>query len=274
MAVEKPVSTPFLRPLLAPPEIEARAEEAGRAKASLPLPRMFALAVMAGAFIAFGGSFMLMVRSDATLSFAVSMLLGGLVFCLGLFLVLVAGAELFTGNCLMVAGALSGRYGWGRVVRNWAVVYAGNAVGAVCVALLFAAAGNLDANAGAVGVTALSVALAKGGLAPATALVRGVLCNVLVCLAVWMGFAGQSVCDKLAAAILPVVGFVVLGFEHSVANLFFLPLGLIAQAAGVAGAGVLTPAAVAGNLLFVTVGNIVGGALVGCAYWFVYGRDR
>lgn len=263
---------PTMRPLLAPNEIEARVEEVGGTKVALPLARMFVLAVLAGAFIAFGGSFMLMVRSDQALTFAVAQVLGGLVFCLGLFLVLVAGAELFTGNCLLVAGTLSGRYGWARVLRSWAVVYAGNAVGACCVALLVAAAGVLDANMGLVGQVALSVALTKAGLAPGVAFVRGILCNILVCLAVWMGFAGQSVCDKLAAAVLPVVGFVVLGFEHSIANLFFLPLGLIAQAAGVLGAGALTLAGVGSNLLFVTLGNIVGGVAVGAAYWFVYGR--
>lgn len=268
MAPEKPT----MRPLLIPHEIEAQAEEAGCTKASMPLARMFMLAVLAGTFIAFGGSFMLVVRSDQTLSFAVAQVLGGLVFCLGLFLVLVAGAELFTGNCLMAAGALSGRYSWARLARSWLVVYAGNLVGALCMALLVAAAGLLDANVGAVGQTALSVALTKAGLTPGAAFVRGILCNVLVCLAVWMGFAGQSVCDKLAAAVLPVVGFVVLGFEHSIANLFFLPLGLIAQAAGVLGADALTLAGVGANLLFVTLGNIVGGVAIGAAYWFVYGR--
>lgn len=263
---------PTMRPLLAPHEIEAQAEEAGCTKATLSAGRLFVLAVLAGAFIAFGGSFMLMVRSDQTLTFAVSQVLGGLVFCLGLFLVLVAGAELFTGNRLMVAGALSGRYGWSRVLRNWVIVYAGNAVGALCVAVLVTAAGVLEANGGAVGQTALSIALTKASLAPGVMLVRGVLCNILVCLAVWMGFAGQSVCDKLAAAVLPVVGFVVLGFEHSIANLFFLPLGLLAQATGALGAETLTLAGVGTNLLLVTLGNMVGGTLVGAAYWFVYGR--
>lgn len=266
--------TPTMRPLLAPAEIEAKAEEAGETKASLPALRLLVLAILAGAFIAFGGSFMLLVRSDASLGFAASQLLGGLVFTLGLFLVLVAGAELFTGNCLMVAGALSGRYAWTSVLRNWMIVYVGNAIGAVCIAVMFWTAGIFASNHGAVGEIALSVALTKAGLAPGVAFVRGILCNILVCLAVWMGFAGQSVCDKLAAAVLPVVAFVVLGFEHSIANLFFLPLGLLAQYAGVAGAGVLTVAGVGLNLLFVTAGNIVGGALVGAAYWFAYKRQR
>lgn len=263
-----------MRPLLAPAEIESRVEEVGLTKAALPLGRTFALAVLAGAFIALGGAFMLVVRADASLPFAASQVLGGLVFCLGLFLVLVAGAELFTGNCLMVAGALSRRYAWTSVLRNWVIVYVGNAIGAVCIAVMFWAAGIFASNHGAVGEIALSVALTKAGLAPGVALVRGILCNILVCLAVWMGFAGQSVSDKLAAAVLPVVAFVVLGFEHSIANLFFLPLGLLAQYAGVAGADVLTVSGVGLNLLFVTAGNIVGGALVGAAYWFAYKRQR
>ena len=261
-----------MRPLLAPAEIEGRAEEAGLTKAALPLGRTFALAVLAGAFIALGGAFMLVVRADASLPFAASQVLGGLVFCLGLFLVLVAGAELFTGNCLMVCGLLSGRYGADRVLRNWCAVYAGNAVGAVAIACLLWLSGFFDAGSGAVGAAAVSVALSKASLAPLAAFTKAVLCNMLVCLAVWMGFSGQTVTDKLAAAILPVTAFVALGFEHSIANLFFLPLGLIAQAAGVAGAGALGLGGVAANLVIVTAGNIAGGVLIGAIYWYAYAR--
>lgn len=264
-----------MRPLLAPAEIAQQVVAAGADKAARPASRAFVLAVLAGAFIAFGGAFMLVVRSDASLPFAASQVLGGFVFCLGLFLVLVAGAELFTGNNLMVAGVLSGRYSAGSLLRSWLTVYVGNAVGAICIALLVCLGGFLGLNDGAVGEIAFSVAAAKASLAPGAAFVRGILCNILVCLAVWMGFAGQSVADKLAAALLPVMGFVVLGFEHSIANWFFLPLGLIAQVSGAAGAGTaITLAGAASNLLLVTLGNIVGGCLVTVCYWFVYLRNK
>ncbi len=255
-----------------PDEVRAAVEEAGCAKAAVPAGRLFIRAVLAGAFVAFGGSFMLVVRADGSLSFTASALLGGLVFCLGLFLVLVAGAELFTGNALMLMGALSRRFSLSRVLRNWVVAYAGNAVGALIVAGLLMLADTGGLADGAVGAAALSVAAAKAALAPGVAFVRGILCNVLVCLAVWMGFAGKTVCDKLAATVLPVCAFVALGFEHSVANLFFLPFGLMLQAA--TGTAVVSVAGAAMNIVCVTAGNIVGGAIVAAAYWVAFGPRR
>ena len=251
-----------------PAEVEAAAEDAGVTKATAPAALLFVLAVLAGAFIALGGSFMLIVKADTSLPFAVSQVLGGLVFCLGLFLVLVAGAELFTGNCLMVAGGLSRRYPLKGILRNWAIVYTGNAVGAILVAGFLALAAFGDMGSGAVRDAAISVAVSKASLAPAVAFTRGILCNILVCLAVWMGFAGKTVCDKLAATVLPVCAFVALGFEHSIANLFFLPFGLMLEAAS--GAAGITVAGVATNLICVTVGNILGGVLVAIAYWTAY----
>ena len=272
------MAEPTMRPLLSPAEIAVKAEEAGVSKATLPLSRMFVLAVLAGAFIALGGSFMLVVRADGSIPYAASQVLGGFVFCLGLFLVFVAGAELFTGNCLMAVGALSKRYGWSRGIRNWVVVYAGNAFGAIAVAGLMIACDAASAGAGSFGDAAYSVALTKSSLAPEIAFARGIMCNILVCLAVWMGFAGQSIFDKLAAALLPVMAFVALGFEHSIANLFFLPYGYLVQitgAAALSSAGpMLTVAGIAGNLLFVTLGNIVGGVLIASLYWFVYRRNN
>lgn len=253
-----------------PAEIEAAAEAAGSTKATLPIGRLLILALLAGCFIALGGAFMLVVKADLSLPFAVSQVLGGLVFCLGLFLVLVAGAELFTGNCLMVAGVLSGRYPLSGMLRNWVVVYAGNACGALVMAGLLSAAAITAIGDGALGGAALSVAASKASLAPAVAFARGILCNMLVCLAVWMGFAGKTVCDKLAATILPVCGFVALGFEHSVANLFFLPFGLLIQAG--MGETLVPLGGVAMNLVCVTAGNIVGGVLVGAVYWFAYAK--
>lgn len=253
----------------------AKAQEAfvhiGFAKARLTRGRAFVLAILAGAFVALGASFMLMVRSDVSLSPTISLVLGGLAFCLGLFLVLVAGAELFTGNCLMVIGALDGRYPLVRMLRKWAIVYAGNAVGALLVVVLLLVSGFAEMQGGAVGELACSVAASKASLSPVVAFSRGILCNVLVCLAVWMGSAGKTVCDKLAAAILPVVAFVVLGFEHSVANMFFLPLGLVIEALW--GGSSVVVLGVASNLVFVTLGNIVGGVAIAAAYWFVYGRE-
>ncbi len=259
--------------MLPPAKTQEAFVHIGFAKTALTRGRAFALAILAGAFVALGAAFMLTVRADATLPTTASLLLGGLAFCLGLFLVLVAGAELFTGNCLMLIGALDGRYPLMRMVRKWAVVYAGNAVGSLVVVALLLAAGFPEAQDGAVGSFAYTVAASKASLAPGVALARGILCNVLVCLAVWMGSAGKTVCDKLAAAILPVVSFVAMGFEHSVANMFFLPLGLAVQALGM-GAGGITVAGVVSNLVFVTIGNIIGGVAVAAAYWFVYGRKE
>lgn len=253
-----------------PAETEQRVEAAGASKVAASTGRTFVLAMLAGLDIGLGGTFMLLVKSDGTLSFAVAQVLGGLVFCLGLFLVLVAGAELFTGNCLMVEGLLSRRYTFSQLLRQWIVVYLGNFAGALLLVALLVGAGFFSMNSGAVGETAASVASTKAALTPFTAFMRGILCNILVCFAVWMGFAGKSVWDKLVAALLPVTAFVALGFEHSVANMFFLPLGLAAQALGYA--GTCTLAGMALNLVFVTLGNIVGGVAVGAAYWFVYGR--
>lgn len=257
--------------MLPPAKTQEAFVHIGFAKARLTRGRAFVLAILAGAFVALGASFMLMVRSDVSLSPTISLVLGGLAFCLGLFLVLVAGAELFTGNCLMVIGALDGRYPLVRMLRKWAIVYAGNAVGALLVVVLLLVSGFAEMQGGAVGELACSVAASKASLSPVVAFSRGILCNVLVCLAVWMGSAGKTVCDKLAAAILPVVAFVVLGFEHSVANMFFLPLGLVIEALW--GGSSVVVLGVAPNLVFVTLGNIVGGVAIAAAYWFVYGRE-
>lgn len=258
--------------MLPPAKTQAAFVHIGFAKTRLTRSRAFVLAVLAGMFVALGASFMLMVRAGSGLPPTISLVLGGLAFCLGLFLVLVAGAELFTGNCLMAIGALDGRYSLARMVRKWALVYAGNAVGSLLVVALLLLSDFPAMQGGAVGELACTVAASKASLSPLVALSRGVLCNILVCLAVWMGSAGKTVCDKLAATILPVVSFVVLGFEHSVANMFFLPLGFIVQSA--TGAASVTVGGMLLNLLFVTVGNIIGGVAVAAAYWFVYGRDE
>lgn len=273
-------NTPFPDPTaLTPRQIETKAVEVGSAKAGMSPVRSFALAMMAGFFVGTGAMFMTLVKSDATLSLAASSLLGGLSFSLGLFLVLVAGAELFTGNSLMVIGRMHGRYSWADLGRSWLVVYAGNLVGALLLVVLLVGAGFADIAGGAVGETMVAVAMAKAGLSWRVAFFRGILCNVLVCLAVWMGFAGKTVADKLAVAVLPVMCFVACGFEHCVANMFFLPMGLVANALGYAAEGVdvsaLTAAGALANISAATLGNIVGGAIfVALGYWFVYGRGE
>lgn len=254
--------------------LEAAVEEAGAKKVALSSPKVFLLGICAGAFISLGATFMLVIKADASLSFAVSQVLGGLVFCLGLFLVFVAGAELFTGDNLMVCGALSHKYSWLQVLRIWVLVYAGNLVGSLAIAGLLTAADFAAQGSGGVGAAALAVATSKAALTPGVAFARGILCNVLVCLAVWMGFAARNVVEKLTCAVLPVTAFCACGFEHCVANMFFFAYGLLVQGGPVASiADGITFAGVASNLLCSTAGNMVGGAvLVSVVYWLAYGR--
>ena len=259
---------------MTPASMELKNERVAETKAKTDTVSALVLSVMAGAFIALGATFMLVVKSDAALPFAATQLLGGLAFTLGLFLILAAGAELFTGNCLMVMGPLSGRFSWSTLVRSWCLVLAGNLVGAVLAAALLLAAGVHTANGGALGEAAVAVAQGKVDLAWGTAFARAILCNLLVCLAVWVGHAATSVTDKFFSAVLPVMAFMACGFEHCVANMFFLPYALMLQATG-AVAGSVDLAGVLHNLTAATLGNLVGGVLlVGVSYWFVYGRGR
>ena len=256
-----------LRPdALAPADIARKSADVGAAKAALSPAKAFALAVMAGVFISLGAAFMLVIKADTELPFALSQLLSGLVFSVGLFMVVTAGAELFTGNSLMVVGYLERRYGPVELMRSWVLVYAGNLAGALLTTAILALAGFSELGGGAVGAAAASVAVAKTGLAPVTTFFRGILCNVLVCIAVWMGFAARTVCDKLAVCVLPVAAFVACGYEHCVANMLFIPFGILCGAE-VGAAGLLS------NLIFSTAGNLAGGVgLVACAYWFAYLR--
>lgn len=258
---------------MTPASIELKAERVAVTKARTDLVSALVLSVMAGVFISMGATFMLVVKSDSTLPFAATQLLGGFSFTLGLFLILGAGAELFTGNCLMVMGPLSGRLSWGRLLASWAVVYVGNLLGCLLAAALVLAAGAGSANSGAVAEAAIAVAEGKVALGWGTIFARGVLCNLLVCLAVWVGHSATTVSDKFFSALLPVMGFMASGYEHCVANMFFLPYALMLQATGAAGS--VDVAGMLHNLSAATLGNMVGGvALVGCAYWFVYGRGR
>ncbi len=263
----------------APAEIAEKLEQSGVVKAKLALLPMFMLGVVAGGSIGLGALYYTIVASDASLSFAVSRVLGGVVFCLGLTLVIIGGAELFTGNNLIVMAWADGRISTAALLRNWVVVYVGNAVGGIGIALLVILSHHLDLNDAKIEVAALGIAKTKIELPLLTAFFRGILCNLLVCLAVWLAMGGRSVTDKILALLLPVSAFVAAGFEHSVANMYFIPLGIMAASMGHAPAGFdassLTVAGAIHNLIPVTLGNIVGGsALVGFVYYAIYHKTR
>ncbi|MGB6446840.1 MAG: formate/nitrite transporter family protein [Xanthobacteraceae bacterium] len=263
----------------APSEIAEKVEQTGVAKAKLPLLPMFMLGVVAGGSIGLGALYYTIVASDASLGFAVSRVLGGLVFCLGLALVIVGGAELFTGNNLIVMAWANGRITTVELLRNWVVVFIGNLVGGIIMAMLVFLSHYLDLNDGKVELAALSVAKAKIELPFIVAFFKGVMCNILVCLAVWLAMGGRSVTDKILAVLLPISAFVAAGFEHCVANMYFIPLGIIAASMGKVPAAFdassLTLGGAIHNLIPVTLGNIVGGSvLVGLVYFSIYNKTR
>ena len=255
-------------------------------KSKLPATRAFVLGIMAGMLIATGATFMLLTKGDTTLSFAVSQVLGGVTFSLGLLCVIVAGAELFTGNCLMVCAAADGKISWVDVLKNWVVVYLGNLVGSLLIVAILLGGNFAGMNGGAVGDAMINVAYSKISLSPSVIFFRGIMCNWLVCLAVWMGFAGRTVIDKVFTSMLPVVAFVACGFEHCVANMFFLPMGIAAFSTyGYTGdidpakleamGQVLNAGGACYNIGLATLGNIVGGAImVGIIYWISYHKKE
>ncbi len=250
-----------------PAQIAGMIETGGVAKVRLPLLKMAALGGLAGAFISFGAMFYTLVVTGSDLGFGPGRLLGGAAFSLGLILVLVGGAELFTGNNLIVMAWAERKVTTAELLRNWVVVYLANFAGALGGVALFYLAGLLDMNDGAVGETAAAIARAKLGLDFSTAFFRGVLCNTLVCLAVWLCFAARRVTGKILAIVFPISAFVALGFEHSVANMYLIPIGMLAQGGGIDGVALIA------NLVPVTLGNIVGGSgLVALTYWLVYLR--
>lgn len=262
---------------LAPAAIEAKSETVGVGKAGLKLPQMFVLAMLAGFFIGMGGLLMLLVKADTTLPFAASQLIGGACFSLGLLCVIVAGAELFTGNALMITAKASGKISWAGLLRNWGVVYVGNLAGALLLVFVVSMCDMSGMNGGGMGNAMIATAANKINLPWLTIFFRGIMCNILVCLAVWMGFAGKTVIDKVFTTILPVMAFVALGFEHCIANMFFLPMGMATLAhlgdayTGTAAVEVINLGGVLWNISAATLGNIVGGmVLVGLAYWFAY----
>jgi formate/nitrite transporter len=251
-----------------PPARMARlVEDVGVRKVGLSFLSTLTLGVLAGAFIAFGSMFFTVTITGSEFGYGPTRLLGGMAFSLGLVLVIIGGAELFTGNSLIVMAWANRSITIRALLRNWTVVYAGNLIGALATAGLVHLSGTLLLGGGEVGQTASAIALEKLSLDPIEAFVRGVFCNILVCLAVWMCFAARSVSGKILAIIFPVTAFVALGFEHSIANMYLLPVAMLHMD------GRIDAMALLANLVPVTAGNVVGGGvLVALVYWLVYLR--
>lgn len=259
---------------LTPAETESKAEGIGCSKAMMPTGKAFVSAMLAGAFIAFGALYFMVFISDANIPFGAQRMVGGIAFCLGLVLVLCCGAELFTGNVLLICAKASDRICWKQVAGNWVTVWLGNFVGALIAVALVYFAHIAALNGNAVANTMVSVAAGKISPDWITLFFKGILCNIFVCLAVWIGFASRTVVDKVIGIILPISAFVACGFEHCVANMFFLPMGFVMNLAGAGTAGTITLQGIAYNLSAATLGNIVGGLLVGLAYWFIYHQKK
>ena len=273
-----------------PPKMASRMEEVGVNKAQLRIDTMFALAVLAGAFIGTGAIFATTVTTGLTaagMGFGVVKLLGGLVFCLGLIAVVVAGAELFTGNNLIIMAWADGRITLAQLLRNWVIVYVGNFVGSILTVAVMFLSRQYTFAGGSLGANALAIANGKCSLDFVQAIALGIMCNALVCLAVWLCTSARSTTDKILAIIFPITAFVAAGFEHSVANMYFIPMGLFIKGFAPASfwaaidktpvdfASLTWGAFFLKNLLPVTIGNIIGGVgFVGLVYWFIYLRPQ
>lgn len=274
---------------LLPPEMARKAEQIGVRKAHLPALTTFLLAILAGAFIALGAVFATTVSAGASglLSYGVTRLLAGIVFALGLILVVVGGAELFTGNNLIIMAWAGKKITLAALLRNWTIVYFGNLVGALATAAMVFLSSHHTFGNGIIGQTALSIAAAKTALPFVPAFFLGVLCNGLVCLAVWLTFSARTTTDKIIAILFPIAAFVAAGFEHSVANMYFIPIGLfikqfdptfvqnLLNSGTTLNLTTLTWSGFLANLIPVTLGNIVGGGfLVAGFYWAIYLRQQ
>ncbi len=275
---------------LLPPVMAEKAAQAGVRKAQASFTSLFALGVLAGAFIAIGGMFSTVSTAGAAgmLPYGVIRVIAGLAFGLGLIMVVVGGAELFTGNTLIVMAFASGKVSLTALLRNWAIVYASNFVGAVLTAGLVFVTGHYTAGQGSVGLNILAIGEAKTALAFVPALAMGILCNTLVCMAVWLCFSARTTTDKILAIMMPIAAFVAASFEHSIANMYFIPLALFVKDGAPsafwdliqktpADYPHLTWANFGANLVPVTIGNIIGGAvMVGLVYWLIYlsGKHR
>jgi len=269
---------------LVPAEMAVKAAETGVKKTALDTLRMFLLAVLAGSFIAMGAIFATTVSAGGSvLPYGVTRLLAGVAFSLGLILVVVSGSELFTGNSLIIIAFANRRITLGALLRNWGVVYTGNFVGALLTAFLMFLTRQYTFGGGSVGLVALNTGEAKTSLLFAQAVVLGIFCNALVCMAVWMCYSARSTIDKILAIVPPIAAFVAVGFEHSIANMYFIPIAMFIKQMGSPAffeAIQKTPADFPHltwsnfflvNLLPVTIGNIIGGVvMVGLMYWFIY----
>ncbi|MDW7673911.1 MAG: formate/nitrite transporter family protein [Bacillota bacterium] len=273
--------------LFTPGEITKNAVEIGVKKANLPLNNMLILAILAGAYIAFAAEVSTMITHDASsfLGAGVARLLSGAIFSVGLMLVVICGAELFTGNCLLIIGVLEGKITSSQMFRNWAIVFSANFIGALLVVFLMKESGLWGANGFLHGVAAVKTAAAKIDMTFSQAFARGILANWLVCLAVWMAYASKDYVGKVVGIFFVITAFVASGFEHSIANMYFIPAGIFAKTIpAVVQAGGLAPELLASltwqsfiykNLIPVTLGNIVGGVLfVGMAYWSVFLQEE
>lgn len=253
-----------------PQDIARRVERLGVAKARTDTLTILVLSVLAGAFISIGALFFTVVVTETSLGFGATRLLGGLSFSLGLILVVIAGAELFTGNNLIAMAWASRLIGTREVMRNWLLSYVGNVAGCLGTVLLVVWSNVASLGGGAVGEMALQIARTKASLSLTEAFTRGILCNALVCLAVWLAIGARSVTDKILAILFPITAFVTIGFEHSIANWFFLPFGIALDAQGA-----VSITGVVRNLVAVSAGNIVGGTLlVTGVYWVAYLRGE
>ena len=266
-----------------PAEMAVKMEAVGVTKGNGNIWTISLLGILAGFFIGLGAMFCTLVTTDIQIGFGLTKLLGGVVFCLGLILVVLAGAELFTGNALMVASRASGKIKLSQLFQNWGIVYFANLIGSLLLVLVVFYSQFWVLDGYKVGVNALSIANAKVSLAFWPAFARGILCNILVCLAVWLCFGARSTIDKIFAILFPITAFVACGFEHSIANMYFIPMGIamagqakILEVAGVTASQVahLNVAGFIGNLVPVTLGNIVGGTFVGSIYWLIYLRKE
>lgn len=260
-----------------PKEIAQRVETIGVEKARLPLLSTIMLGVLAGAFIGLGSLYFVLIKSDASLGFAASQILGGIAFSLGLILVIVAGAELFTGNNLLAMAWADQKISTFELLRNWVVVCLANFIGAAGLALLVFYSGHPEMNDGAIADQYIKIAIAKSSMPFWAAFFRGLLCNILVCMAVWMALAARSVAGKIMAIIFPISAFVAAGFEHSVANFYFIPMGMLLKASRKIEPNIelINWAGFFNNVIPVIMGNLVGGSvLVGLVYYIIYLRSK
>lgn len=278
---------PLVIDSLLPAEMASEAEALGVAKAKMPLSKTIVLSLLAGAFIAFGAVFFTTLTTASTMSYGVTRLIGGLGFSLGLVLVIVGGAELFTGNNLIIMAWANKKVSTLQILRNWSLVFLGNFTGALFIVVLMLLSRQYLSSSGMVGMNILNIAKVKCELGFTQAVVLGILCNILVCLAVWLCYSSRSITGKIISVVFPITAFVTCGFEHSIANMYFVPKAILmldqhnpVMSALITQSGINYDSVtwrnfLLNNLLPVTLGNIIGGAvLVGLVYWFVYLRNR